>query len=232
MFKLIFTKLGILTYFCVYNHLDRKSKPVFHSAVSEDMYRKQLGEQYLFQGLMQFYYPFSLEHIPQFSNIGKNFTTIAADLDKFGHLRRSKRAPLWRNKITISVLHSGPFLHPSQTIFTLSPHSQSLWCLSKNKTTCGELECEQARVTRWRVICRTIIIMRMWRKMLWFISAFTYPQAPILPHWHLFQDLQENKMFIFTAVIIQDNLVSQNNYLKREIARQHSTQSQTTNCTM
>lgn len=68
--------------------------------------------------------------------------------------------------------------------------------------------------------------------MWWFISAFTYTQALTLPHWHLFQDLQENKMFIFTAVIIQDSLVTKNNYLKREIACQHSTQSQTTNLMM
>lgn len=69
----------------------------------------------------------------------------------------------------------------------------------------------------------------MWR----FISAFTYTQALTLPHWHLFQDLQENKMFIFTAVIIQDSLVTKNNYLKKgklHVNIQHNHRQQTAQC--
>lgn len=51
-----------------------------------------------------------------------------------------------------------------------------------------------------------MIITGMWSKLWLCVSAFTYPQALILPHWHLHRDLQEYKMLIFTAVITQDSL--------------------------
>jgi len=57
--------------------------------------------------------------------------------------------------------------------------------------------------------------------MWWCLSAFTYPQALILPNWHPYQDLQEYKMLIFLAVIMQNSLVTKNTYLKMVTARQH-----------